>query len=40
MKRYESQFNLDDLSEHSYIWEKAFMPYIDDNVLDTVLRII
>jgi len=40
LKRYESQFNLDDLSEHSYIWKKAFMPYIDDNVLDTVLRII
>lgn len=40
LKRYESQINLDDLSEHSHIWEKAFMPYIDDNVLDTVLRII
>jgi hypothetical protein len=40
LNRYQSQFNIDELLNCSDIWEKAFKPYVDDKVVDIVLRII
>jgi len=40
LNRYESQIEPDDLRSNSAVWEKAFKPYVDDKIVDTVLRII
>lgn len=40
IKRFENQFVVDDLKRNSAVWEKAFKPYVNDEMVDLVLRII
>lgn len=37
---YENEINFDQLFYNPGVWEKAFMPYVDDRVINTVLRIL
>jgi len=40
LKRYENQIVISDLRWNSAVWDKAFKPYVDDKIVDTVLRIV
>lgn len=40
LKEFELQLDLKDLSTNDAVWEKAFKPFVDDDVIDLVFRII
>ncbi|MFH2144377.1 MAG: hypothetical protein ABIJ97_18285 [Bacteroidota bacterium] len=40
IKRFESEIDLNSLLQIRIFWSKAFKPYVDDNIVETVLRII
>ncbi len=40
IQRYEEYLDFETMERRSSIWDKAFKPYIDDDMIDIIMRII
>jgi hypothetical protein len=40
LQKYEHEFEFESLESNTVVWEKVFKPYIDDIMIETIIRII